>query len=62
MVLEVHGFVGHRYELQGRSVAKNAALTKLVAYDASANERHYYLVRAHELETVIREGFVRVQG
>ncbi len=40
---------------------KAVVLTKLAAYKTSANERHYYLVCAHELEIVIREGFVRVQ-
>ena len=40
---------------------KAVVLTKLAAYKTSANERHYYLVCAHEQEIVIREGFVRVQ-
>ena len=29
---------------------KAVALTKLAAYETSANGRHYYLVCAHELE------------
>lgn len=41
---------------------KNVVLTKLAAYKTSINERYYYWACAHELETVIREGFVRVQG
>lgn len=59
--LEVRGFIGHWCELWGRPATKKVALIKLAAYKTSANERHCYLAYAHELETVIREGFVRVQ-